>query len=408
LPPNLVHKISNRFGKAGLPLLLLFAGLLAALGRRGYILKGDTESYINNAPIVAPLYPLYLDLHAWIFGGAYLQAAALSQLVLGFGAALYLADSLRKQLSLPNYVTILSTLILIVPYFCAMGFGNSILSESLAYPLLLITMKHLLGGLLERKTSQLTAAFLWSVPLVLTRRQFVVLYPLFGLSVIYVYLLGPRFTRKAALVVTLIAVLAGTQLLERSCQYLRDGRFRPVPFSGFHLVTAALFVSQAGDGVYLADATERAVFDTTYARLKDKGLLFGLAPAGLEGLELLPVERYYAGYNSICWGTLLPVLQELNIQDWYRIEPLTRSLAWSLARHNVGDYLKLLRMNVVRDRLSLAAAVISLLNLGSLVTIALAEPVRARYITPTESLQICIYVIVSIEAWRASRPPHYL
>ena len=430
---NLLQKISQRFGALGVPFLLLLAGLFMLLIGRGYILKGDAASFINNSHIVAPLYPFFLKIHAWIFGGCYLWAAAVSQLVLGFGAALWFADSLRNRLLLPSYLTAILSLILIVPYFTAMQFGNSILSESLAYPLLLITMRFFLAGLLDRQSSPLIAAFLWSIPLILTRRQFVVLYPLFALSLIYIHTLGPRFSRKAQLILTLMAVIGGTHLIERTCQYLRDGRFEPIPFSGFHLVTAPLFVSQPGNGALMADDTQRAIFDKTYARLKKRGLLYRSSLAGPDQLDLLPVECYYAGYNSICWQTLLPVLHEQGLQDWYRIDPVTRSMAWMLIRYNRGDYLKLLRLNVVRgaggnfqlvflilflllasgyhwrhrDGLSLVAVVISLLNLGSLFLIALAEPVRTRYITPTESLQICVYVIAAVQGWRSSRLAHF-
>ncbi len=315
---------------------------------------------------------------------------------------------------------------MLLPYVTATRFGNAIPTEGLAYPLFLIVIKYLLEGLLRKKTSALIKAFLLSALLILTRRQFLVFYPLFAMVVIYIYCLAPEIYRKHVLLLVLIATVAATHMMERTCQYLLDGHFRTIPFTGFHLVVAPLFVSRTGDGDFLGEEEQRIVFEKTHARMAERGLLKGTAGAGAEFGAILPIDHFYGSYNAICWSTLLPVLKEQGIDDWYRIDAITRGMAWTLARRNFRDCLKLYRLNAVRgaggngqaillilfmllaigyhavyrNGLSLMAAVVSMLSLGSLLLVALSEPARPRYIAYTTMLQVCICVIVVFDGFR--------
>lgn len=407
----------------------LLAGLFGYLLRKGAVVAGNAQAYIDNVRTVAPGYPFFLGLHGWIFGDNFLTAAVATQLVLGLGACVWLALSLRRYLSLPGYVSPLFGFLLLMPYFFNLDFGNKIMSEALAYPLFLVVMKYFVEALARNRTGALVKAFLWTAALVLVRKQFLVLYPVFFLTVVYVYVLAPTLYKKHVLLIVLVASVVGGQIAERGWQYRRDGRFAPVPFTGFQIVTAPLFVSRPEDAGAFADEKQKQIFEKTHARLAEKGLLRTSAPAGRHHFALQVIERYAGGYNAIGWGTLLPTLREEDVGDWYRIDAVTREMAWTLAKQNPRGYLEILRLNVAhgaggnvnflfllafalmavgyhlkyRDALSLVAAMVSILHLGNILLVALAEPTLNSYVIYTQNLQACLYVAVACEALRRQR-----
>lgn len=406
--------------------LVIYAALFILLLRIGPLVHKDTHSYLNNAPIYSPVYPYFLQIYDRIFGDRFLEIVVFSQLLLGFGACLWLAHSLRRLFSLPNFTTGLLAFILLLPYLLTTNFGNTIFTEGLAYPMFLLAMKFFLTGMRVRRTSQLVKFLLMSVLLVLTRRQFYILYPLFAIALIYIFVFSPAFFRKFTLLFLFVFIVAATQLAEMSIQYFRDGHFAKIPFTGFHLVSAPLFLSKQGDAKYLATEEQRILFTETHERLAKKGLLVESPPTTCSHVRMLLIDHFRGSYNAICWGTLLRVLHERGVTDWYKIDELTRGLSLSLIRNNLRSYLNLIRLNIIdgaggglntvfllvftllawgyhflkRDGLSLAAAFVSTLHIGNLVLIALAEPVLTRYTSYTIGLQICIYSIVAVECFR--------
>ncbi|MFH1756151.1 MAG: hypothetical protein ABIA59_10680 [Candidatus Latescibacterota bacterium] len=407
--------------------LVIYAAFFIVLVKIGPLLQRDSSTYLQKAHIVSPLYPLFLQIHKSIFADGFLTAVIITQLLLGFGACLWFAHAMRRLFSLPHFMRGLLAIILLMPYVIATRFGNSILTEGLAYPLFLVVMKYFLEGMVRRSSSSLIWMLLLSVVLVLTRRQFSVLYPLFAVALFYMFLFAPSAYRKFTLLFVLLFAAALAQFAERAVQYKRDGRFTNIPFTGFHLVTAPLFIAASGDADHFTDERLRALFSETHQRLAAKGLLESSPAPDGSHVRLQLIDRYHGSYNAICWGTLLPVLHENGITDWYEIDKVTRGMLRPLIQHNWRSFLQLYRQNIARgaggilhaiflgvfmalacayhiikrDGLSLAAALVSMLSIGSLLVIALAEPVRSRYIAYTAGLQICFYIIVAVQCFRS-------
>jgi O-antigen ligase len=408
--------------------ILILLGLLAAFAKQGYWLKSGADMFLDDSHLIAPIYPLFLRIHQWIFGDGALTVAAFTQLLLGFGTCYWFAHALSKNLSLPDYLKFLLTFILLLPYFPATRFGNAIANEGLAYPLFLVVAKYILDGVHHQKTSSLIKAFLWSVPLILVRKQFLLFFPCFALVLAYIYFFASNVYRKHTLLVIFIITVIAVNMIERGWQYKRDDHFSSIPFSGFVLIAMPLYVSSSGDNKYLRTEDQRAIFEKTHARMMEKGLHKN-SRGETKGLFIQPVAHFSAAYNSIIWQTLLPAIREQGVSDWYRIDSMTTDMAWTLARHNAREYLQIYRHNFIagaggkshavflflflllaavyhakyRDGLSLAAVVVSVLSVGNLMLVAMAEPVLPRYLAYTQNLQICFYVIVAYEGYQHAR-----
>lgn len=252
-------------------LALLHGGLLFHVVAKGPMRAIDSLSYWEMEPIRTPLYPLLLQ--PFLRAGPLHESFALMgvQLALGGGAILVLCLYLRRRFELPAWFTGLLSLLLCAPYVTA-ELGNQVLSEGLAYPLFLLFVRWFLPALLDGAPVSFGVASLLTIPLVLTRGQFLFLYPLLALAL--AVLLLERPARRSALaragVVLGIAVVAAG-LLERSYHRVVHERFAPTPYTGIHLLALPLYVATAEDAERF-DGDEHAFFEECFTRLTRKNL----------------------------------------------------------------------------------------------------------------------------------------
>lgn len=406
------------------PGLILFFWLV----RRGPWLTPDSPSYLHDASIVSPLYPAVLRLYALLFGADSYFFLVVLQLLGGLSVCALVARRLRRVWGLPPSTDAVFALILALPYLMATRFGNGIMSEALAYPLYLLLIGDLLAGLLQVRFALLVRVLLWTMLLMLTRRQFFFLYPVLALALGYV-LARPGWRKRGTwLLVLFLGSIVATQVLEYGAQYARDKHFASIPFTGFQLVTSALFVSQPEDGALMPDSLQRRVFQRCHELLDEQGLLLEASRAAPQALELSETELFRAAYLGIGWHTLKPVMTELGVTDWYRRDEMALSMYRILVRAHPKSYLHLYRLRFVeavggalqlvflivlatlaataqikgRDGLSSSLFLLVILHLGNLALITLAEPVLARYAAYTSSLLLCGLLAL---AWRLLRIP---
>jgi hypothetical protein len=410
--------------------LLTGAGLIFFfwLVRRGPWLTPDSASYINDVSIVSPLYPAVLRLYRLFFGaGSYFFLIVL-QLLGGLLVCALVARRLRRVWELHVSADAVFALILALPYLMATRFGNGIMSEAIAYPLFLLLIADLLSGLKQVRFAPWVRVLLWTMLLMLTRRQFFFLYPALTLALVYL-LTRPGWRKRGTWLLALfVGSIVMTQLLEYSIQYARDRHFASIPLTGFQLVTGALFVSQPEDGALMPDPVQREVFERCHELLDERGLLLDVSQAAPQALDLSETEFFRAAYVGIGWQTLKPVMTELGVSDWYRRDEMASSMYRILVRAHFKSYLRLYRLRFVeavggmlqlvflivlaalaagasikgRELLSSSLFLLVILHLGNLALITMAEPVLARYSAYTTSLLFCGLLAL---AWRALRIP---
>lgn len=425
---------------------VLLVSAFAYLFSRGPLLVKDSPTYIEGSHITSPVYPFFLLALRSIFHGGFLWAAVFLQLAIGLVVILRFARRFVALFSLPPVLEAAVSLILVLPYFGSLRFGNAVMSEALAYPLFLLTMGPFFQALVDGNSRSLLRAFFWAALLILTRKQFVFLYILFALAVALPRALagsahsgeteasplGSASVRQPSSASGLIAavylalLVATATVAERLVQFARDGRFAPIPFTGFQVVTAPLFLSTGRDSMFI-EGGEGELFRRLYPVLEERrALLRSEVPADL---HLLPVDRYYAVYNLICWGALKPVSVEMGLEDWYELDELTTSLALQLIRLHLREYLRLIRWVVQEgaggtaillfylilllvssglylragSTVALVTAAATAAHLGNLALIAVAEPILLRYTAYTLSLELCILLALAYRGIAAER-----
>ena len=266
------HASPSRQRRVDAALALLYLPLVAYLVSQGPVRAIDSIEYWEMRPSRAPLYSLFLQPFLRL-GPLHLSWALLAtQLAMGAASIAVLCGYLHRRFQLPFWCTWLLSILLAAPYV-GDGFGNQILSEALAYPLFLVLVRFLVQAALDHSIVDLAVASVLTIPLVLTRGQFLFLYPVLGLLCAWMYFALP--SRRPAVwraSLLLVCCIAATNLLERSYFLVRHGRFVTTPFTGIQLAALPFYVATASDAGIFEDDELRAYFETSFATLTRKKL----------------------------------------------------------------------------------------------------------------------------------------
>lgn len=410
--------------------------LTFALFLQGPILHPDSASYLYPNPLRPPMYPLLLQINQALFGTNHYHALIFFQLTIGIWAACAFAQTLKKLFALPIWVIAIITIALLIPYGWQ-KFGNIVLTEALCYPLFLCATRSLLQGLIGKKTRSFFFFLGWTSLLILTRRQFLFLYPVFGVVLVYLFCWDRRsfkVTTIALLSLTFGLSIIATNLLERSYQYSQHGHFSIAPFTGVQLVVAPLYLANDADSELFKTPLEKSVFLTTRQILQDKKISYDTRPNEQAGVFTLSTyTHFYEHYNTICWEALRTALTKHAVVDVYQVDALTLDMATTLIQAHLIDYIALYFANIVFNLggfyyafflgilflllivkliynkpaiaptpLTLTMFLSLLLTFANYSLVALVEPVLKRYSAYTDTIQISLLLVLAVLAIRAS------
>lgn len=403
---------------------LMGIGLFFYYLNKGVIYSADSQSYIQNEIIRSPLYPLLLNGFESFFGKGNFHFLPLFQLSFGFLACFSMANFIKKIFKLPNSLFLVILGMLLSPY--TFYFGNLILSEGLAYPLFLITIQLLLGSLLhkEHRFTRYGSFLLFLSLLILTRRQYLFLYVVGFLVLIYLfyYIKGSMLT-KISLLFAFVATISATHFLEKTYQYYYNGHFTTVPFVGLQIMTLPLYLSSDKDIGLYSDPREAAILSSARRILRDNRYDTGFLWREDEHPEY---HHYHMNYNNVSWGTLSKALSENGVRDWMEIDSILKSMYPSLIKahwkraaslyfrnivNNMGGYYNFIFLWVTfliagyfhirnRDKLSMGVFLAILMTFGNYFLVALAEPAMTRYTFSTNIILISMLIVASYYACR--------
>ncbi|MGB3343029.1 MAG: hypothetical protein WBA61_03880 [Aequorivita sp.] len=258
--------LSEHFKKV---LLVIFVGatFYAVLG--GIQIYNDSEGYLNMSIIRLPVYALLTQ----VFYQEDLPAILVIFQITSVCISIYLlVNNFRKNLDLsPGWLLLLACILL---YPCVFGekIANAVLSEAIAYSLYLLVFHFFSLALFTEKTKYV----LWSLPilflLLLTRGQFVFLVPIAVALLLWISFKKKIWSRNLALMVLLVALPFLVSLTDKTYHLAANGHFVSTPWTGLHLLTPVLFVSQAEDVTIFKDEEERQFFNAIFAKLWERKL----------------------------------------------------------------------------------------------------------------------------------------
>ncbi len=367
---RLYHFIDN---KSNWIAIMILAALFLFYLSKGSILSADSSGYIQKDLIRSPLYPLLINAIEWLFGKGNYIFLVVFQLLLGCYTCYRIAKFFQTTYKLNGVLFLLILLIAITPY--TFYFGNTILSEGLAYPLFLLTVQFFFEALLSNKQTENRTVkqlgkivekhvtkypekqsekhpakhpekhlerqadrhpekqmgkqthsqksyfyFLFFLTLlVLTRRQYLFFYVAAFIGFLYLCYFAENLSKfqKMSFLIALLVSLSATDLLERSYHKYYNGYFTTVPFVGLQIMAMPLYLSSDKDVSLFPDEKEANIFKTTRRIMKENKYDSSTLWKEDEGPEYC---HYYMNYNNVTWGSLSKALAENNLNDWMQID----------------------------------------------------------------------------------------
>lgn len=154
--------------------LLIFISLCIL---KGIVMQPDSGTYINFAPTRQPLYPLFINFFKIIDPS--LWSTVFFQLSFIAIASKFLTNCLSRSFALPLWVKFATLLVILFPYYSQSSFGNSVMSEGLAYPLFILFAAYFYLLMTEETKNNLLKLCVVTFLLIATRKQFIFIVPVF-------------------------------------------------------------------------------------------------------------------------------------------------------------------------------------------------------------------------------------
>lgn len=395
-----------------LPWAVALVPSLATIARTPAV-SNDTASYVANGTSRPPVYPLLLDLASVLPASLELRAVVAFQVLLTAWGAVRLARWLAGSFGLGRLAQLLVVVVAVLP---AALLGAYVLTDVLAYALLLHAMVPLLEAVRARTARPLVPAAALVALAVMTRPHYLFVVPLL-LAVAALVLV---WRRRAALagVAGAVIILLAIGPAERLYHLAASGEARSSSLLGIQLLTVATYISAPADAAAVRDPAARAFTEHVLAEIRARGLTPEQADHPMS-----PYSHFRAVYNDICWGIVAPGWKaahapdrRLTLDDLAAMNGATTSAALDLFRAHplrllahMGRqlqaseglllvlYVAFLALAAVRaaatrarDPWWTAALTVGLLHACNLGLVVLVEPPMPRYTFPTGTLLVII------------------
>jgi hypothetical protein len=424
-------------------LAVLVALLLAATGawiaHKGVVLKPDSRSYLRADVHRSAGYPALIALVRRIFGRSMLPALVAIQAALGLAAATALALYLGRRFRLGVPTALLVLAILLSPYW-TLSVGNLVLSQALAYPLLLLAFRFLVSGVADRRERDLFVYLALAFGCVLVRPQFLFVHSISLVAVFCAVRGASRVSHRVLLAGALAASLLAPSVIDRTWRWAHYGHFAGLPYLGQQLVTGAVYLAQPDDA-RLFEGKTRELFLQIHEQAEREHLL---EPPKLErhALHVLPgvrvsvmdVRHFDYVYNKIAWRIAFETAARIfcpgcdRAAQFYAVDPPLREISFALMKAHAGKRLELYLSSLLvattpvewlvlivafaaalhaavsrNEPAGMALALAVLLHVSNLALVALVEPELDRYTFSTASIYL-VSLVLFLHSAAAGRP----
>jgi hypothetical protein len=263
--------------------------------------QADSGSYELGSIIRIGMYPLIITLFKAVFKTYAFNFLAFFQVSFTLLSINLLTKFLKKQFALNFYLYFVCVLFFLFPATFN-GAEYFIISESLAYPLFLVTLLFFFQFVVHKKNKDALLFIVTLLLLCFTRQQFVFFYVV---AFIYgLYLVGVEKKLKSArnLVFFSIISMATFFITERTYHYIFHGHFAGTPFVGTQFLMRPLFVASSDSLKSITDHKQRLFIDEVVKKLIEKDIISPDSPIKEIYMYEYLYNTMYHGVSAGVWG----------------------------------------------------------------------------------------------------------
>lgn len=363
----------------------------------------DTPTYIKMTVDREPVYPLFLFLFRALFQGKdkYLLIAVLFQGLLTAYSIFSFTVFFEKEMNLKRHVSIIIEILffsvsLLSRFAAKRGsmYSNSLLSESITYPLFILFFRYLMEFVYKRNNKPLVVSSFLSFLLISTRKQMLISLLLLVFALLYACILEKKLTYLAKTFLVVLTVIGSNKLLDYGYNVFFHGINHTHTSSNRFLATMVFYCSERDDvNLIKAEDTKElflSIFDECERRdllkTKTSGEWYDRAMHFCDNYDLIqlrvmwPMIREYVASNTGLIGNEAEI----------KVDQYTSSISFSLLPEIWPVVLSTFADNCL---------------LGAMTTIAAAKPVFIPY---TYFAFVLYIILLGYSIWKTGMNEFFL
>ncbi len=389
--------------------------------KNGVIYYPDSEGYLQMSLIRSCGYPLFINFFKTVFGENYISVLIFAQYFFNVIGCLFITKCLKKTMLLNKWFLIIFFTSTLLPICYEIEVANSILSESIAYPLFLIIVGHLFIAFVNNKFVNFYYAIFLTFLLILIRGQFLFIIPTIIIGFIITNFKNVFKKKSMFLILITVSLPFLCILTDMVYHKTKHNYFITTPWTGIQIATMPIFTSNEDDYKIFKSIEEQNYFKFVYQKLNQKKLLLKQLPQ-----DKYKIDYYFDYYCAICNNTISDDGQFFfnnNLNDDERIilnDKITASLSIPLIKQNFKNWFGIYLRNIIegiggknvllihvllfilslflfiknKKRETIFILICSLLVFGNVTIVALAEPCISRYMFYNNWILITIFLVL--------------
>lgn len=262
---------------------------------KGGLIHTDTKSYLEfgmQRPLIYPIFLYFFDT-IWSSHLPIIMACGLFGLI----SAHLLSKKINSVFLTPKLAEVVFFLILLLPYvFNEYLVANFLIAESISYPLFLMFVYYLIRVLESNyQKSTIIKLFIFSNLLILTRGQFVIIYP--ALIILGIYPLIFKTKTKFFFIISIVITFLLSNTIDSTYHLAIHGKFEKTNFGGFMLSGNALYSSLPSDSSLFENA-EKEIFINISKNIDENKLRHTFVS---QESDLFRFFHFFESFDDIIW-----------------------------------------------------------------------------------------------------------
>lgn len=327
--------------------LFLIVGVFV-LAKGGHYMP-DSYAFLDVRFNRSPFYSTFLKIFTSIFGENFEVPVILFQYAFIVFAVRKFIIKLSKAFNLNTFSQLILQGILLAPCVYWHFTGGSILSESIAYPLVLLVFRHTFKGFKDLDLKPIYKALIFLFVLSLTRGQFVIFVPIILIVCGYIIHQKRSFRSSYFALLLIIALPFLTNLTEKIYNKVVFGYYKSNAMSNVHFIASGFYLSKDSDIDLFKAEDERAYFQIINQSLKEANMMRSQAVAN--GFD--DYEFYDNNFSNICNHRIhelgLAYFKDKGLNYYEQniaLNSLCGNMIFPLIKSNFSNWTKLLFKNL--------------------------------------------------------------